>query len=348
MKEQKNLSTEEIASFCNQTAMLFQAGIPPVESMYVLLHDIKSEKGRELLEAILEKCQQGDTFYEALKSTGVFPDYVLYTVKLGEVSGNLDECMLSLASYYEKESTIYDSIKSAVTYPLLMIIMMLIIIFVLISKVMPIFNQVFVELGSEMTGFAASLLHLGETLNQYSLILLVVLIALFLMYEIGTRTKWGKKLFTRIMSVFPLTKGFIDSVSCQRFAMGMAMCLGSGMETYSSLDIIAQLVGNEKMTKKIQNCKKYIQEGANLSEALYSSEIFNRLFSQMVAVGFKSGKMDIVLSKISDNYEKITDKKIQSMISVLEPTLVIILSIIVGMILLSVILPLMGIMSSIG
>lgn len=348
MKEQKKLSTEEIASFCNQTALLFQAGIPPVESMYILLRDIKSENGKELLEAILEKCKQGDTFYEALKSTNVFPDYVLQTVKLGEISGNLDECMISLAEYYEKESTIYDSIRSAITYPLLMIIMMLVIIFVLISKVMPIFQQVFIELGSEMTGFAASLLHLGESLNKYSLILLLILILLFCVYEIAIRTSWGRKISKKVLSAFPITKGFIESLSCQRFAMGMAMCLGSGMDTYSSLDIVADLVGNEKMNKKIQNCKKLIHEGANLSEALYCSEIFNRLFSQMVSVGFKSGKLDIVLSKIFDNYEKMTDKKLQSIISILEPSLVIILSMIVGMILLSVILPLMSIMSSIG
>lgn len=348
MKEQKKLSTEEIASFCSQTSLLFQAGIPPVESMYVLLSDVKSDKGRELIESILEECKQGNTFYEALKSTGVFPDYVLHTVKLGEISGNLDVCMLALATYYEKESNIYGSIKSAITYPFLMIIMMLIIIFVLISKVMPIFNQVFIELGSEMTGFAASLLHMGETLNQYSVILLLILVTLFIIYEVISRTLWGRNAFTQLLAVFPLTKGFIESVSCQRFASGMAMCLGSGMDTYTSLDIVAQLVGNKKMTQKIENCKKNIRAGANLSEALYSTAIFNHLFSQMVSVGFKSGKLDIVLAKISDSYEKITDKKIQSMISVLEPTLVIILSIIVGLILLSVILPLMGIMSSIG
>lgn len=348
MKKQKKLTTEELASFCGQTSLLFQAGIPPMESMYILLNDIKSPKGRELIEEILAMCEKGNTFYESLKSTGVFPDYVLHTVKLGEVSGNLDECMLSLASYYEKEGSIYDNIKSAVTYPFLMIIMMLIIIFVLIGKVMPIFQQVFVELGSEMTGFAASLLHLGEMLNRYSMGLLILLLVLFLVYEILSRTKWGKQFFAKALASFPLTKSFSESIACQRFAMGMAMCLGSGMGTYSSLDMVAQLVNHEKMSEKIKNCKQSIQSGSNLSEALYSSGIFNHLFSQMVAVGFKSGKLDTVLLKIADNYEKITDKKMQSLVSVIEPTLVIILSIIVGMILLSVILPLMGILSSIG
>ncbi len=348
MKEQKKLSNEEIASFCNQTALLFQAGITPLESMNILLSDIKSEKGKELIQSILEVCKQGEPFHSALKATEVFPDYVLHTISLGEESGNLDVCMLSLAAYYEKEENISESIKGAIAYPFLMIIMMLIVIFVLISKVMPIFNQVFVELGSEMTGFAASLLHLGENLNRYSLVLVAVLCVLFLIYLFATKTFYGKQLLTRFLNIFPLTRGFYESVACQRFAGGMALCLSSGMDTFSSLDMVSQLVESKKMREKIVSCKEAIHAGSSLAEALSGSAIFNHLYSQMVAVGFKSGNVDVVLSKIADSYEKTSARKIQTIISFLEPTLVIILSIIVGMILLSVILPLMGIMSSIG
>lgn len=348
MKDQKRLSNAEIASFCNQTALLFQAGIAPVETLYILLSDVKSEKGRELLDAILTVCRHGEPFHKALASTNVFPDYVLHTVALGEQAGTLDTCMLALASYYEKEGAISESIKNAIAYPFLMISMMLVVIFVLISKVMPIFNQVFIELGSEMTGFAASLLHLGENLNRYSLIVLLFLCFLLLIYLVATKTHWGKINTVKFLNVFPLTKTFYESVACQRFASGMALCLSSGMDTYTSLDMVFELVGNRRMQEKIISCKQALHSGSNLSEALSNSAIFNHLYSQMIAVGFKSGKVDLVLSKIADGYEHTTDKKLQSMISVLEPTLVIILSVIVGLILLSVILPLMGIMSSIG
>ncbi len=348
MKEQKKLSNEEIASFCNQTALLFQAGIAPIESISILLSDVKSDKGKELLQSILDVCRKGEKFHEALAATNVFPEYVLRTIALGEESGNLDVCMLSLASFYEKEDRISASIKNAVTYPLLMVVMMLIVIFVLISKVMPIFNQVFIELGSEMTGFAASLLHLGENLNSYSLVLLIILFVLFLIYLFATKTAYGRQLTIKFLNFFPLTRSFYDSIACQRFASGMALCLSSGMDTFTSLDMVSQLVGNPKMQTKIESCKKSLRIGFNLSEALSLSAIFNHLHSQMVAVGFRSGKVDVVLSKIAESYEKDTDKKMQQIISILEPTLVIILSLIVGLILLSVILPLMGIMASIG
>lgn len=348
MKDKRQLSNAEIASFCSQVAMLFQAGIAPIEGINIMLSDIKDSSARELLVQIRDICRQGESFAKALADTEMFPDYVLNTIALGEESGNLDDCMVSLAAYYEKEENIAESIKSAISYPFIMIVMMLAVIFVLISKVMPIFNQVFIELGSEMTGFAASLLQLGNTLNSYSIVLLIIICLLFALYLFATKTRIGKRYSSSFWAVFPLTKSFYESVACQRFASGMAITLNSGMDTFSSLDMVSNLVGNKFMQEKIASCKKAIQKGSNFAEALVCSGIFNNLYSQMIAVGFRSGNIDTVLSKIADNYEKETDKRIQSIISILEPTLVIILSIIVGLILLSVILPLIGIMTSIG
>lgn len=348
MKKKKLLSNAEIASFCTQTALLFQAGITPSESMEILLTDTKQGGGREIISQILDICRQGETFHKALEQTGLFPDYVVHMIALGEESGNLDTCMLSLSSYYDKEENISDSIRGAVTYPLIMIGMMLVVIFVLISKVLPIFNEVFVQLGSEMTGFSATLLALGNSMNRYSLVFVILLCLLAACYFIAVKTPIGRREAGRFLNVFPLTRGFYEKVACERFASGMAMAMSSGMDTYTSLDMVSQLVGNRSMQDKIAACRKCIEDGGNFSEALANSHIFGNLHSRMVAVGLRSGNIDTVLLRIADSYEKETDRRIQSILSILEPTLVIILSLIVGLILLSVILPLMGIMASIG
>ncbi|MGN1148545.1 MAG: type II secretion system F family protein [Lachnospiraceae bacterium] len=345
---QKRLSNQEIASFCGQTAMLFQAGIAPLESMNILLNDSKTDEGREIIQTILDTCKKGEPFFEALKSADVFPDYVLHMIALGEESGNLDNVMQSLADYYEREDAISDSIRSAVSYPFIMIGIMLLVIFVLLGKVMPIFNQVFIQLGSEMSGISATLLHLGNSLNRYSLIIVVILVVLVCIYLLATKTKKGRTLTRGILSAFPLTKGFYEKLAAGRFASGMALALSSGMDTFNSLDMVSELTEHKGMQEKIAACKKAIEDGANFSEALTSSGIFSNLYARMVAVGFRTGSIDVVMQKIADNYDKETQRKIQSIISILEPTLVIILSVIVGLILLSVIFPLMGIMSSIG
>lgn len=348
MKNKKALSNAEIASFCNQVSLLIQAGITPFESINILYNDAKNTKGAELLKIILDICRQGEPFHEALAATKVFPDYMIHMIALGEDSGNLDDCMSSLASYYEKEENIAESIKSAVTYPLIMILMMLTVIFVLISRVMPIFKQVFKELGSEMTGLAASLLNLGDSLNRYSFLLLIIICVTLLVYMLSRKTQIGKKLTARILQRSPLTKSFYLNIACERFASGMAICLSSGIDIYTSLDITKQLVGNHLLSDKIEMCRKSVHGGSGFAEALTGCGIFNHLYCQMLSVGFKSGNADVILRKIADGYRNTTDKKMQALISVLEPTLVIILSVIVGLILLSVILPLMGIMASIG
>ena len=174
MKLEKQLSQSEITSFCTQIAMLIEAGITPYDSIHILLNDAKTAAGKKIYEQILEELKKGEAFHTALASTGLFPDYCLHLIMLGEESGNLDNCLQSLALYYEKEENISKSIRNAISYPLLMIIMMFIVIYILVSKVLPIFSQVFSDLGSEMTGFAATLSSLGTSLSRYSSVILVV------------------------------------------------------------------------------------------------------------------------------------------------------------------------------
>lgn len=348
MKKQKLLSNSEIASFCRQTAMILQAGITPSEGMDILIHDTINKDGKDLLQGIGDSCREGNYFYQALETSGVFPDYVVRLTALGEESGNLDSVLLSLAQYYEREENISESIRSAVTYPLIMILMMFVVILVLIMKVLPIFRQVFVQLGTEMSPLAQSLLHVGNTLSNYSIIFTMILFLIIGVCFFLYKTPTGKKHAKRFLSHFPLTKGFYDKVAAGRFASGMYLAFTSGMDTYQSLDMISHIVENDDMNKKIEICKQEIENHSDLPDALSKAEIFSNLYARMVAVGFRSGSIDAVMKQISQNYESETDKQMSRIISIIEPTLVILLSLIVGVILLSVLLPLMGIMSSIG
>ena len=348
MKNRGQLTNSEIATFCSQTAMILKAGITPVEGMRILLSDTKDNSGKEIIETILASCRVGNSFTNSVKDCGVFPDYVVNMIALGEESGNLDDVMEALGAYYEKEENISESIKGAIRYPLIMIGMMIVVIFVLLTKVLPIFNQVFIQLGSQMSGFSASMLNLGQKLNRDSVALVILVVLVVAIYLVCFKTVKGRAFARKVLNVLPLTKGFYESVAAGRFAGGLSMALASGMDTFSSLKMISEIVENKAMEEKIEVCRQALNEGDNMAEALEKAGIFSNLYSRMIGVGFKTGNIDVVMSKISADYDKATDKKLAGIIAVLEPTLVIILSLIVGMILLSVILPLIGIMSSIG
>ncbi|MBQ8878613.1 MAG: type II secretion system F family protein, partial [Lachnospiraceae bacterium] len=222
------------------------------------------------------------------------------------------------------------------------------VILVLIVKVLPIFRQVFVQLGTEMNSFATSLLSVGNTLSKYSLIItlffFVIIGGFILFYKTGS----GRMTVTRFLTRFPLTSNFYEKIAAGRFASGMFLALTSGMDTYRSLDMISEIVENDDMQQKIKICRDELKKENNLPDALASARIFSNLYSRMISVGFRSGSVDLVFKQIAKNYDEETEKQLNRIISIIEPTLVIILSLIVGMILLSVLLPLMGIMSSIG
>ncbi|MCR4764514.1 MAG: type II secretion system F family protein [Lachnospiraceae bacterium] len=345
---QRQLSNYEISVFCRQTTMLLKAGIAPALGIDILMQDTEDPKGRALLEQIQAPLREGANYHDAIAATGAFPEYVLNMIAIGEQSGTLDTVMESLANYYEREDNIRANLRSALSYPLVMIGMMFIVIIVLITQVLPIFSQVFAQLGTSMNAFSQSLLNLGANLNRYSFILIGIIILIALLFYYFSATKSGRQRFIAFASKFGPTRSLYEGIAAGRFASGMALALSSGMDTFNGLDLTLKLVENKEISEKIEKCRKLIVEGESFPDALTQSDIFSKLYARMVSVGFRSGSMDVVMGQIAERYERDTDRRIYSIIAVLEPTLVIILSLIVGLILLSVILPLMGIMSSIG
>ncbi len=344
----KTLSNKELYVFCEQIAMVLNAGISPMEGISIMLEDAVSSEGKEILQKISEKCNEGDTFHHSVEASGVFPKYALDMIEIGEQSGKLEEVMRSLAFHYNREESIAEGIKNAVTYPFLIVGMMLIVILVLVIKVLPIFNQVFVELGSEMTGFSKGLLNFGTTISNYSIVFISIFVLLVLAYFFFAKTKLGKKNFSAFCSSFFATRSFYEKIASGRFASGMALTMSAGLDTDQSLEMVEHLVDNTVMEKKVQKCREMLREGNSFSDVLVETGIFSNMYSRMITIGYKTGSVDKVLEKIAIGYDEEVENKINNLITVLEPTLVIILSVVVCLILLSVMMPLMGIMSSIG
>ncbi len=347
-KKKKELVNKELALFFDQFAMTLDAGLNHTDGIQIMLEDAASNEGKEILEIMLETLHEGKPLSRSFESAGVFPKYALDMIAIGERSGKTDEVAHSLANYYEREENIAQGIKNAVTYPLLIILMMFVVILVLVIKVLPVFNQVFIQLGSEMSGFSKTLLNIGNTISRYSMFFMGLLLCIIVLYIILSKTGPGKKAFGRFVQVFPLTRGFYHKIAAGRFASSMALTMNTNLGPDESLQLVEKIVDNREVEQKIGECRKMIRGGLSFTDALVDSKIFNNLYSRMISVGGKSGATDKALAKIATNYELEIDDRIGGIISVLEPTLVIIFSVVVCMILLSVMLPLMSIMSSIG
>lgn len=343
---QKNtLSNAEAASFCSQMGMILHAGISAIEGITIMKEDAASPQEAAILESIYDEFMKTGNFYEALKSSGVFPSYLLNMVRLGEQSGRLDEVMHALAAYYEREANIASAIRHAVTYPMIMVVMMLFIILLLLTRVLPVFHQVFHQFGTGVTGISKTLMDIGTAMNRYSVVFIVLFLLLAAAFLFFSRTAKGRELFLKAASKLRLSHGISDKTAACRFAGGMALTLRSGLTTEESLAMAGSLSENPVFQEKLDKCRSLTESGEDLSSALAESEIFSGLYARMVTVGYKTGSLDEVMQKIADRYEEEIDEKISHTIGILEPTLVAVLSVVTGLILLSVMLPLMGILS---
>ena len=342
------LTPSEISAFCAQMSMILKSGISLTEGVEIMVDDAGDPSGREILGTILEELEIGAPLHVALTKSRKFPDYMLTMVEIGEASGRLENVMESLTSYYEREEAVSRAVRSAVQYPLIMIVMMLAVITILVVQVMPIFNEVFMGLGAQMTGFSLAVMNFGEALGQYSFIIIGVVVVITVSFFIFRATSFGRSALERFKENFFLTRDLYSKIASGRFASAMSLMLASGMDTDKSLEMVTKLVSTPAVKKKIIMCKKKIAEGVRFSDALAEVGLFSGVYARMVSVAFKTGSMDSIMEKLAIRYEDETNNKISNIISIVEPTLVAVLSVIVGVILLSVMLPLMGIMAAIG
>ena len=330
--QQKPLSNLELAEFFNQLSMVLRSGISALEGLTLLLEDSKNEHEKKLLEKMIEEMEQTGYLYEAVSSSGIFPDYAFFMIKLGEETGTLDEVLNGLSEHYTREEHLAETIRNSFVYPSIMLGMMALIIGVLLTKVMPIFHQVFEQLGQEMSGFSAGLLHMGEALSKYSILFVILFI-----FIISGLFFFRKKL--------PFYRAIQSQIAVCRFADGMAITLKSGLTPEQGMELTENLIEDSSFKEKLLCCQSDLNNGMDFSAALRSNELFTGTYSRMVSLAGKTGTLDEAMSKISEEYEYNISLKINRMIAMIEPTLVITLSIIVGFILFSVMLPLLGIMS---
>lgn len=341
----KPFSNMELSSFCGQTALILKSGISSMEGLTIMLEDASSEDEKEILNRLLSNMQETGSFHQALSSVELFPPYLLHMVEIGEETGCLDDVMEALKNHYEREDSISKTIKSSVTYPMIMTGMMAVVVLILLVKVLPIFNQVFIQLGTEMTGFSRVLMNLGTVIGRYSVafIILLLLIAALLFY--GTRTVSGRNFFRKLGYRLKFTRTIHEEVAACRFAGAIALTLKSGLNPERSLELVSSLNEDVYFQKKLDRCKEEVDQGTDFNEALLTSGLLTGLYARMASIGAKTGTMDQVMEEIAQLYQDDIDARMNNLLAVLEPTLVILLSLIVGVILLSVMLPLMGIMS---
>lgn len=340
------LPAQDVSIFCAQVAMILKAAIPLAEGVEAIGETLESARAQELIAAISHDLGEGKPFYTALANTGAFPRYMIGMVEIGAKSGRMDEVLEALAEHYEREAQLRKSVKNAVLYPIILVVMMGVVISVLVAKVMPVFEQVFRDLGSEMNATSAAMMNIGMQVGQYAVIIVGVLALAAAVC--GIVAHFRKGFLEGFLSRFGPMRRLAEKIASARFASVMAMMLASGYDADEALEMIPAVLPGGPAAQKVRLCREKVGQGVPFGLAMRESGLFPGIYGRMVGMGVRAGSLDSVMQKLAGIYEEEAEDSIDRAVSLIEPALVAVLSVVIGAILLSVILPLMSIMTSIG
>lgn len=346
-KKGKNLPAAEVSLFCQQAAMMLKAGIPLYDGMELLYKNYQDTSYGPAFLKIYKGVEEGGSLYEGVNNAGFFPAYMTHMIQIGETAGKLDEVLEDLGGYYEREDRMQSSIRSAVAYPLLLVVLMTVVIGVLVIRVLPVFSEVFSSLGTGLTGGTGMILSSGTAMGKSVLVLaaalLVIVLILYIIWHMG-----GHALLLRMSCILPAVRRLFDKQAAGRFAEVSAMVLESGYSLEHALKLIPDLLFDERNQRKARTCGELMEQTKDLPKALEQTGIFEPLHQKMIRVGEEAGQMDQVMKRLAKIYAVEVDEQIHKLVSWVEPALVGILTLIIGGILLSVMLPLASIMISIS
>ncbi len=338
------ISNDDIASLCLELSLLLHAGVSTGDALSLL-----AEEGdrRGMLKAMAEQVDSGETLSAALRESGAFPTYVCGLVEVGERTGRTEEALSALSRYYEDRVRLARRVRSALLYPAVMLALMLVVIGVLLVKVLPIFDDVYASLGGRLTGVAAGLLTLGRWLEGAMPVLFAVLAAVAVLVLLFTAVG---PLRRGILSLWHRTrgdKGVSRKLNNARLAQALAMGMASGLPVDEAVELSANLMeGGAK--KRCESCRKRLEGGESLGDALKKSGLLPARQSRLLELGQRSGAGDASMEKIARDLSEEGEAALDALVGRVEPALVLVCSVLVGLILLSVMLPLMHIMSAIG
>lgn len=343
------LTNEDIGALCLSLAHLSHAGIGAGDAFAMLAEDERDRVCRDLLVAMSRKADEGMPLAENFRQTECFPAYVCGLLEVGERVGKVEETLRALAHYYDGRARMDRRLRSALLYPSVLLVVLLAVVVVLLVWVLPVFNDVYAQLGSRLTGVAGGLLALGSILRKIMPVLCVVLGVLVLVVVLVTALPALRESLTAFWRKKQGDKGVSKKINEARFAQALSMALSSGLTTEEAVALAAALSeGAPAFGVRCEICRKGIEAGESLPNALRESGLLPRTECRLLEAGVRGGSSESVMEQIAARLMEESEEALEVQVGRIEPTLVVVMSVLVGVILLSVMLPLMHIMTSIG
>lgn len=345
----RKASIKDIAVFCRQFQVMLQAGVSLISCLDILRQQTEKKLMKETIEKVYEGVQQGYTLSEAMKrNNAVFPELLINMVVAGEASGNLDVILDRMASQYEREHKIINKVRGAMVYPAVLTIVAVFIVVFMLTFILPRFTGVFQSTGATLPLPTRVFLSISSFITGYWYIVIVGVV--LIVFSFMNLLKNDKVKYTLDSYKFkvPILKGINQKVITSRFARTLSTLLASGMPLLQALDIIGKVLDNKVLEYGIENAKEEVRRGALLSVPIKKMNLFPPMLVNMLAIGEESGSIDELLNKTANFYDDEAEAALEAMTRLIEPLMLIVVSLIIGSIVASIIMPLADMMNNIA
>lgn len=345
-KKDRGMSSAELSSFCGQVALILEAGLPLYDGMETLAKADSASDNAQMYQDVSKGVTESGSLYEAMKDDARWPSYLKEMIGVGERSGQLERVMRGLEEYYAREERIRSSIVGAVTYPLVLGSMLVVIVLIMLWKVLPVFQRVLNSMGTSINASGNAMMRIGAVLGWVILIVVAVAVAVVLIALIMLKTSKQEKVREMIWKMVPGIRRISRKISASRVASILGMMLSGGFPMEEALGMTSKVLTDREASKKVEEIRGGMENGKLFADALGDTGLFGDLEERMIKMGSATGREDEVLKRIADLYEEQAEGEISRTVSIIEPTLVAMLSVVIGGVLLSVMLPMAGILSS--
>lgn len=344
-----NVTIKDKALFSRQLATLVNAGVSMVRGLAVMAQQATNPKLKGALGEILADVEQGTNFSDALrKHPDIFDRLYVAMVQAGETGGVLDDVLNRLAKLLEDAARLENQIKSAMTYPVVVTILATLIFVGMCKFIIPVFDGIFKELGSELPGFTQFLVNVSNFLNSWMFWLLPIgFFALFTGYKMFYATPFGKLFMDRLFLKLPVFGDLVVKTAVARFSRTFGSLSRAGVPILSSLEITGETAGNVVIENALTAARQEVREGGQITPAIERQKVFPPMALQMLAIGEETGELDKMLMKIADFYENEVEEAVKALTSIMEPFMILFLGGMVGSILAGMYLPIFKIMNEI-
>ncbi|AQA19764.1 type II secretion system protein F [Halioglobus japonicus] len=337
----KPIKPEDIATFTRQLATMMKAGVPLVQSFEIVADGADKETMREMIVAIKNDVASGTGLAPSLeKYPRHFDDLYCSLVASGEESGTLEVMLDRVATYKEKSEALKRKIKKAMTYPLAVIAVAVVVTVILLVKVVPTFAVTFRGFGSDLPAFTLFVLKISEFVQEWWFIFLIACIAAFFAFkEAKFRSVKFAEFLDKMALKAPVIGGIVHDAVIARFSRTLSTTFAAGVPLVDALESTAGAAGNAIYAKAIRQIKDDVTTGTTLYNAIRTTGLFPNLLLQMVSIGEESGSLDEMLDKVADHYEEAVDNAVDNLSALLEPMIMSILGVLVGGLLVAMYLP---------